>query len=140
VLTVITENADPSLVTLGWVGDKLCLVTSDTEVYVTVGRPDIATGWPKRELNQCFMLQTVSGEALPILKEVFLTLSLGRRPLKIWVFVTNITNEFVLGLDILCAYDASVDLRCQKLHLAEEEISPWSPGVGPWPSSLIVAK
>jgi hypothetical protein len=40
VLTVIKENANPSLVTQGWVGDKPCLVTVDTGAYVTVARPD----------------------------------------------------------------------------------------------------
>jgi hypothetical protein len=53
------------------------------------------------------------------LKEVFLTLTLGRHPLKIWVFVTNVTNEFILGLNILCTYDTSVDLWRQMLGLAE---------------------
>jgi hypothetical protein len=94
----------------------------DTGAFVTVVRPDIAAGWPERQPNQRFKLQTVSGEALPVLKEVFLTLSLGRRPLKIWVFVANITNDFILGLDILRAYDASVDIGRQTLRLAEEEI------------------
>jgi hypothetical protein len=78
-LTVIMENTDLSLVTQGWVGEKPCLVTVDTGAYVTVVRPDIAAGWPERQPNQRFLLQTVSGEALPILKEVFLTLTLGRR-------------------------------------------------------------
>jgi hypothetical protein len=48
VLTVITERPDPSLVTQGCVGDNLCLVTVDTEAYVTVTRPDITVGWPER--------------------------------------------------------------------------------------------
>jgi hypothetical protein len=78
------------------------------------------------------MLQVVSGETLCILKEVFLTLTLGRCTLNIWEFVTNITNEFILGLDILRAYDASVDVGCQTL-LA------WIPGEGSWSSSLVVA-
>jgi hypothetical protein len=77
---------------------------------VIVARPDIAAGWPERQLNQRYMLQTVSVEALPILKEVFLTLTLGRCPLKIYVIVASITNKFILVLDILCAYDASVDV------------------------------
>lgn len=59
-LTVITEKPDPSLV---------------TGPYVTVARPDIAAGWPEGQRNQRFKLQTVSGEALPIEKEVFLTLT-----------------------------------------------------------------
>jgi hypothetical protein len=55
-------------------------------------------------------------------------------------FVADITNEFILGLDILHAYDASVDIGCQTLCLAEEEVSLWSPGAGPRPSSLVVAR
>jgi hypothetical protein len=80
----------------------------------------------------------VRGEALPIFKEVFHTLSLGRCPLKTGAFIANITNEFILGLDNLRAYDASVDLGCQMLRLEKEEVSLWSPGVGPHQSSLAV--
>jgi hypothetical protein len=65
----------------------------------------------------------VSGEALLILKEVSLALTCGRHVLKIWVFITSITNKFILELDILHAYDASMDLGHQILHLAEEEVS-----------------
>jgi hypothetical protein len=84
----------------------------------------------KTDKKNCFTLQTVSGEALPIIKEVFLTLNLGRRPLKIWVFVADITNEFILGLDILRAYDAKLDIGRHTLRLAEE-VSLWSPGARP---------
>jgi hypothetical protein len=49
------------------------------------------------------MLQTTSGQALPLLKGVILTPILGRLPLKIRGFVANITNEFISGLDILHA-------------------------------------
>jgi hypothetical protein len=51
-LTVIMENADPSLVTQGWVGDKPCLGTVDTGAYIIVARPDISEGWPERQPNQ----------------------------------------------------------------------------------------
>jgi hypothetical protein len=74
------------------------------------------------------------------LRKVFLILNRGLRPLKIRVFVANIANEFILGLDILRVYDTSVDLRRQTLRLAEEEVSLWSLGAGPRPSSLAVAR
>lgn len=93
--TVIMERAHPIVVTEGWVSDKSCLVTMGPRAYVTVVRRDITTGWPKREPNQHNTLQMVSEEALPILKEVFLTLTLRQCPVKIWVFVVNITNEFI---------------------------------------------
>jgi hypothetical protein len=139
-LTGITTKTDTGLVTQGWVGDKLCLVTVDTGAYVTVARSDIAAGWPEKQPNLGLVLQTVSGKALPIMKEVSLTLTLGQRPLKISVFVANITDELILGLDVLRAYDASVDIGHQTLRLAEEEVSLWIPGAGPCPSSLVVAK
>jgi hypothetical protein len=60
--------------------------------------------------------------------------------LKIWVFVADITNELILGLGVLRAYDASVDIGRQTLRLAEEEISLWGPGAGSRPSNLVVAK
>jgi hypothetical protein len=74
------------------------------------------------------------------LKEAYLTLTLGRRWLKICVSFANITNEFILGLAMLRAYDASVDIGLQTLRLAEEEVSLQSPGMGPRPSGLLVAK
>jgi hypothetical protein len=70
---VITEKADPSLVTQGWVSDKPWLMTVDTGAFITVARPDVTAGWPKRKPNHRYTLQTVSGEALPIFKEAFLT-------------------------------------------------------------------
>jgi hypothetical protein len=56
-----------------------------------------------------------------------------------WVFVANITDELIFRLDIQRAYDASVDIGVQTLRLANEEVSLWSPGVEPRPSSLVVA-
>jgi hypothetical protein len=107
-------------------------------VWDTTVRPDIAAGWPERQPNPGFTLQNVSGGSLPILKKVLLTLTLGRRPLKMWEFVANTTHELILRLDILRAYDASVDIGSQTLRLADEEVSLWSPGAGPRPSSLVV--
>jgi hypothetical protein len=91
---------------------------------------------PEREPDPGFTLQTVSVESLPILKEVLLTQILGRCPLKMWDFVADIRDELILGLDILRAYDASVDIGRQNLRLAAEE----EPRAGPRPSSLVVAK
>ena len=38
-------------------------------------------------------------------------MTLARRALRIWVFVTDVTDDFILGLGVLGAYDASVDLE-----------------------------
>jgi predicted aspartyl protease len=116
-LSIITERTGNRLVAQGWVADKPSSVNIDTGAAVTVIRPDIAAGLPEREPSTKCALQTASGETLPILKEAFVTLTLGRRPLGIYVFVADITDELILGLDILRAYDASVDLGSQMLRL-----------------------
>jgi hypothetical protein len=85
------------------------------------------------------MLPMETGETFAILKEVFLALILGQQQLKLRVFITSITNELILGLDIMSTYNGSVDLGCQMLNLAEENLLLWSSLVGPRPFILVVA-
>jgi hypothetical protein len=64
-----------------------------------------------------------SGGTIPIVKEALIELTLGRRGMRIWVFVAEITDELILGLDFLRAYDASVDLGRHLIHLVQEEVT-----------------
>jgi hypothetical protein len=68
-LCVLTTKDDDSLNTEGWIGDKSCLVTIDSGASVATARPDISAGMPKRELTRLYVLEMVSGEMLPSLKE-----------------------------------------------------------------------
>jgi hypothetical protein len=56
-----------------------------------------------------------SEETLPILKEAFIKLALVQCPLTTWMFITNIKEEFIPGLNITHAHDASMDLRLHVL-------------------------
>jgi hypothetical protein len=42
--------------------------------------------------------------------------------MSIWVFVTGITDEFIVGQDVLHTYDASVHLQCYTLQLEKVEV------------------
>jgi hypothetical protein len=46
---------------------------------------------------------------------------MGRRALRSWVFVADM-KDFILGLDILWAYDASVDIGRRVLRLGRDEV------------------
>jgi hypothetical protein len=48
-------------------------------------------------------------------------LTLGWRPLTIWVLITNITEDFMLELYILHVHNASMDLGCSALQMGNEE-------------------
>jgi hypothetical protein len=63
-----------------------------------------------------------SGRTIPIVKEALVEVTLGQLALKIWVFVTDMMDEFILGLNILRAYHAIVDVGCQVLHLGQDEL------------------
>jgi hypothetical protein len=63
---------------------------------VTITRPDINAGLPKKDLPMWCALQMASGDTLPILKEAFVKMTLGQCPLTTGVFITNITDEFIL--------------------------------------------
>jgi hypothetical protein len=54
---------------------------------------------------------------------------MGRLTLRILLFVTEITDEFILGLDVLRAYNVSVDVGHYLLRLGQEEVILWKPGV-----------
>jgi hypothetical protein len=75
-----------------------------------------------------------SADIYPILKEALVKATLRQGPLMTAVFVANITGYFILGLDILRAHDASVDLRRRVLRMGDDEVPLWRPGALPRPS------
>jgi predicted aspartyl protease len=121
-LKVLAKWAEGSLTADVWIQEKPCRVTVDTGAYVTVVRPDIVAGLPERELSRPYVLQTAYGETIPVVKETHVELTLGRRTLRSWVFVADITDDFIVGLDILLAYDASVDVGRRVIRLGRDEV------------------
>jgi hypothetical protein len=112
---VLAEWAKGILTADGWIQEKPCRVTIDTRASATVDRPDIVAGLP-------YVLQTASGETMPVVKEAHVELTMGRRTLRSWVFVADIKGDFILGLDILRAYEASVDIGRRVLRLGRDEV------------------
>jgi hypothetical protein len=63
----------------------------------------------RKEAEETLYAATASGETLPIVKETLVNLTMVRSPIRI--FVSEITEEFILGFDVMHASDAFVDLR-----------------------------
>jgi hypothetical protein len=55
---------------------------------------------------------------IPVVREALRGLTLGQRALNILVFVGDVREEFILGLDTSWAYHATVDVGCQGLRPA----------------------
>jgi hypothetical protein len=90
-------GCDDSLIVEGWIREKPCRVTINTRATVTIVRPDIVAVQPERKPSRPYILQMTFGETIPVLKEARIEVSLGRGPLKIWEFATEIWDEFILG-------------------------------------------
>jgi hypothetical protein len=133
---VLAKWTEDSLIADGWIQESPCRVIIDTEASVTIARSDIVAGLPERKPNLSYVLKTVSGETIPVMMEAHLELTLGRRPLRIWVLVAGITDELILGLDVLRACDASVDMGRHVLRIGREEVSLWNPRARPRSSRL----
>jgi hypothetical protein len=119
---VLTKRTKGSLIADGWIQEKPFREIIDTGVSVTIARPDTVAGLPETELSRPYVLQTASGATTPVVEEERVELTLGLRTLRIWVFVTYITDDFFLGLDILQAYNASVDVGRHVLRLGHDEV------------------
>jgi hypothetical protein len=65
----------------------------------------------------------VPGDSIPVVKEKLVELNLERRAFRFWVYVAEIMDEFILALDVLRAYDASVDLRRHLIQLGQEKVT-----------------
>ena len=95
-------------------------MTIDTGSNITLVRPDIMRR-PGKELtlqSVGHQLRTVSGEIAPI--HSICTSEVSSFKYQIWV--ADITDECILGLDFLRQHKSSVDLRKGILYLGEEEI------------------
>jgi hypothetical protein len=73
-LSMLDKDGHNSLHAEEQTGDKLYLVTVDTRTSMTITRSDITAGLPEGDQPTKCALQMASGETLPVLKEVTLTL------------------------------------------------------------------
>jgi hypothetical protein len=102
--------------------DRPCRVTIDDGVFVTVARPDNVVVLPERRPGRQCVLQVGSGRTIPVVKKALVQLTLGQRALKIWVFVADVTDKFILGLDILRSYHTTLDVGGNVIRLDQEEV------------------
>jgi hypothetical protein len=80
---VLSKGRNDSLIAESWIQEKPCHVTIDTEASLTIARPDIVAGQPKRQPSRPYVLQMASRETFPVLKEVLEKLTQGRSALNI---------------------------------------------------------
>ena len=106
------------------VGDGECTLTVDTGSNISIIHPEViqrssikATVQPVES-----QLRTVTGETAPILGITTVPLTVGTFQAKQRMWVANIADECILGLDFLQQHNCQVDLKKGVLHIGNEEV------------------
>jgi hypothetical protein len=121
-LSVLVQGTSDSLIAEGWILGKPC--------RVTIARPDSSRkAW--KEAKPVVRLANGVRRDHPRGEGGCGPASLGRRAFRIWMFVAEVTDAFNLGLDVVRACDASVDLGRHVLRLGQKEVTLWNPGARP---------
>jgi len=85
-LNILSRGTHDNLNAEGRIQGKPYQVTIDSGTSGTVALHDIVAAQPERKLSRAYVLQTTSGETIPVM-EALAELTLGTRALRIWVFI-----------------------------------------------------
>ena len=112
------------LVTPGIVGDGEYTLTVDTGSNISIVHPQVLQHSSTRATIQPVesQLRTVTGGTAPILGITTMPLTVGTFQAKQRMWVTDIADECILGLDFLQQHNCQVDLKKALLHIGNEEV------------------
>lgn len=115
-----------SLIVSGSIESSNCDMVIDTGSNITIVRPDVL-GRVSKDVDIGVqpvdrLLRTVTGETTPVRGRGKLTFQVGNLKVVHEVWVADIENECILGLDFLTSNDCVVDVRESCLHIGPEEI------------------
>ena len=117
-------------------------MTVDTGSNVSIVRPDVihrSSTMPVIEpVNTC--LRTVTGETAPIQGRAQLQIEIGSYSVPHEMWVANISDECILGLDFLEQHECQVDLKTNALLIGGEEIPLQKPTTATITCCRVIAK
>lgn len=101
----------------------------DTGANVTIIRPDVAQDMdrPLQHAGSSVLLKTVTGDEIKILGIMNVSITFGHRTYHHRVYVANITDPCILGLDFLQKFNFCMDLGKNKIFTSEEEVLLFGP-------------
>ena len=120
------QSAADSLLVSGTVEGVDCEMVVDTGSNITIVRPDVLKRVSEdvvldvQTVDSC--LRTVTGETTPVRCRGKLRLQVGNFKIMHDVWIADIENECILGLDFLAPNNCVVDVRESCLRIGAEEI------------------
>ena len=117
-----TLNTNDGLVASGRAAGNKCTITIDTWSNISIVRPDILQGTNVPIYLVKSSLRTVTGATAPIQGRGEFPLEVDSFHVHQEMWVADITDECILGLDFLQQYDCQVDLGDGVLYISNKQI------------------
>nr|WPV71156.1 MAG: replicase [Ips erranti-like virus 3] len=99
----------------------------DTGSCHTIVRPDIVKHCRISDTGTKFILETAAGESMPVLGIHEAEVKLGRHVFNHTVFVANITDDVLMGLDLMEQHKFQLDLENRLIKTGQDEIVMMTP-------------
>ncbi|GFX25223.1 retrovirus-related Pol polyprotein from transposon 412 [Trichonephila clavipes] len=110
---------------MGHVNELPCNMIIDTGANVSIIRNDLAQKLKKRNLSgpARVVLQTVTGERLIFTEKLKVKIKFGDTTYQHAVYVADIADPFILGLDFLKEHGFTLDFNKNELRSIHEEVT-----------------
>ncbi|KAJ8911361.1 hypothetical protein NQ315_011654 [Exocentrus adspersus] len=110
-----------SLAVPGRVCGRECKMIVDTGSSHTIVRPNIVAHCKMQDTEEEYLLETARGEAIPVKGVHLAEIKIGKKTFKQKVFVADITDDVLLGLDVM-SKDFLLDLPRGIMKTNNEEV------------------
>ncbi|KAJ8915928.1 hypothetical protein NQ315_016603 [Exocentrus adspersus] len=110
-----------SLAVPGRVCGRECKMIVDTGSSHTIVRPNIVEHCKMQDTEEKYLLETARGEAIPVKGVHLAEIKIGKKTFKQKVFVADITDDVLLGLDVM-SKDFLLDLPRGVMKINNEEV------------------
>ncbi|KAJ8976974.1 hypothetical protein NQ317_004006 [Molorchus minor] len=94
----------------------------DTGSYHTIVKPNILAHCKMKPTTNNFILETAGGETLPVIGVHEAEFQLGRTVFRHQVFVANITDDVLIGLELMKKHGFQLNLQERSIKTGQDEI------------------
>ena len=142
-LTISALSGEPNgLYVESYIGDYPCHMLLDTGANVTLIRTDLAEKLSRRliYIAPAVSLKTVTGDQVAVHGKLDIVIQVGSRSFQHRVYVADITDSCILGLDFLRKNNFTLDLERNEVRAKGEEIPLLTSKVEDTAVSTVTAK
>lgn len=106
----------------GCIAGKPCQLVVDTGATHTIIRSDLLPKWRHGTPGKKYIITTASGETMNVSGEVEIGIGLGSKTIAHKVFIADIADSVILGMDFMDSHRVILDVGERVMKLGNEEI------------------